>query len=106
MIICHILLISIFFVYASMYLESQKSHSNEVKDKIENAIKRLSREANVPEKEVKQKQFVRKQADLKRAMIIKNVDNNRDSIYPLNRYNKKLPTLYTCEQKVEWSEDQ
>ena len=71
MIICHILLISLFIVYASWYIESQKLPSSEVNDKIQNAIKRLSRKAEIPEKDVKQKYFQRIQADLRFATKIK-----------------------------------
>jgi hypothetical protein len=64
MIVSHILLISLFIIYDSWYLDYHNLHSNanEVEDKIDNAITRLARDAGVPKLEVNQKYFVRRQA--------------------------------------------
>ena len=74
MIVCHILIISLFIIYASWfldYLDSQNIPSNDVNDKIQSEIKRLSREAGISENEVKQKTLARKQLNLGNSIMIK-----------------------------------
>ena len=68
MIFCHILMISLFIIFASNYLSEQNPNQDE--HKIAEALKRLSREANVPVSEIKQKRFARKLANVENAIEI------------------------------------
>ena len=71
MIFSHILLSSLFIIYASNG-DYQKLHSDAhtVQAKIDNALIRLAREA--PGSEIKQKYFAKRQANMKKATMLKN----------------------------------
>ena len=64
-------MISLFIIYTSWYLKSEQQNSTDVEIRIQNARKRLSREAGVDIPDIKEMRFERKKANLDRARRIK-----------------------------------
>ena len=64
-------MISLIIIYTSWYLQSQKHTSNDFENKIQNARKRLSREAGVDSKDIMEMRLERKFASMERAHSIK-----------------------------------
>ena len=60
-----------------MHANTKRGYSTEVESKIEAEIKRLSRSANIPTSEIKQKRFRRAHANLKSENVIQESNESK-----------------------------